>query len=387
MNEEIINKIVNNYETPIYVFDTNVLKERVKYLKSNLPSNVDICYAIKANTFIVDDIDSEVERFEVCSPGEYEICKAKKIAQNKILISGVYKTPEIIEKMLKEDKDINSYSIESMEQFNLFRNIKTENKINLLIRLTSGNQFGIGQEEVEEIIKNRAEYENIEIKGIQYFSGTQKISLKNIRKEIENADLFLEKLENEYGYKAEEFEFGGGFPVFYFENSEFDEDEYLKEFSSILNDMKFDGKIIIELGRSIAASCGTYLTKVVDMKRNKEQNYAIVDGGMNHIVYYGQSMAMKVPKIEIYPKRENTDVENWNVCGSLCTINDILVKQYPVSNLKIGDVFVFKNTGAYCMTEGISLFLSRDLPQVIKLKENNEIEVERKTLPTYTLNM
>ena len=387
MNEEIINKIVNNYETPIYVFDTNVLKERVKYLKSNLPSNVDICYAIKANTFIVDDIDSEVERFEVCSPGEYEICKAKKIAQNKILISGVYKTPEIIEKMLKEDKDINSYSIESMEQFNLFKNIKTENKINLLIRLTSGNQFGIGQEEVEEIIKNRAKYENLEIKGIQYFSGTQKISLKNIRKEIENADLFLEKLENEYGYKAEEFEFGGGFPVFYFENSEFDEDEYLKEFSSILNDMKFDGKIIIELGRSIAASCGTYLTKVVDMKRNKEQNYAIVDGGMNHIVYYGQSMAMKVPKIEIYPKRENTNVENWNVCGSLCTINDILVKQYPVSNLKIGDVFVFKNTGAYCMTEGISLFLSRDLPQVIKLKENNEIEVERKTLPTYTLNM
>ena len=55
--------------------------------------------------------------------------------------------------------------------------------------------------------------------------------------------------------------------------------------------------------------------------------------------------------------------------------------------MKIGDVFVFKNTGAYCMTEGISLFLSRDLPQVIKLKENNEIEVERKTLPTYTLNM
>ena len=132
---------------------------------------------------------------------------------------------------------------------------------------------------------------------------------------------------------------------------------------------------------------GYYITKVVDIKRNKNQNYAIVDGGMNHIVYYGQSMAMKIPKCDIYPKRESKDEERWNLCGSLCTINDILVKQFPVSNLKIGDVFIFKNAGAYCMTEGISLFLSRDLPCVLKLKDNNQIEVVRKDLPTYTLNM
>ena len=96
-------------------------------------------------------------------------------------------------------------------------------------------------------------------------------------------------------------------------------------------------------------------------------------------------MAMKIPVCEIYPKKENKE-EKWNLCGSLCTINDILVKQFPTSNLQIGDVFIFKNTGAYCMTEGISLFLSRDLPCVLKIKENNEIELVRKNVPTFELN-
>ena len=46
----------------------------------------------------------------------------------------------------------------------------------------------------------------------------------------------------------------------------------------------------------------------------------------------------------------------------LCTINDILVKRLPLGGLEIGDVLVFEQAGAYCMTEGIALFLSRDLP-------------------------
>ena len=39
------------------------------------------------------------------------------------------------------------------------------------------------------------------------------------------------------------------------------------------------------------------------------------------------------------------------------------------------------------MTEGISLFLSRDLPAVLKIKENKEIEVARENLPTYKFNL
>ena len=386
MEEKTIKQLIENFKTPAYIFDIQKLKNRVKYLKESLPENVLLCYAIKANTFIVKEIEDCIDRLEVCSPGEYEICKASNIAGNKILITGVYKTPKVIKDIIENEKDVDYFTIESMEQFRLIKDIKKDKKIKIMLRLTSGNQFGINEEEIEEIIKNYDKYENIEITGIQYFSGTQKTSLKIIQREIDYVDGFVKELKEKYQFETKELEFGPGFPVYYFQNTEFDEEAYLKEFSQIISNMEYKGKIVLELGRSIAASCGYYITKVVDKKTNKGQNYAILDGGINHITYYGQTMAMKLPKCSIYPQRENTENEKWNLCGSLCTINDILVKQFPVGNLQIGDVFIFENTGAYCMTEGISLFLSRELPQVIKLKEDGSLELVRDSLPTYVLN-
>lgn len=148
--------------------------------------------------------------------------------------------------------------------------------------------------------------------------------------------------------------------------------------------MKFNGKKILELGRSIAASCGTYFTRVIDIKCNHGENYAIVDGGMHQLVYYGQFMSMKHPKFYHIPEKEG-EVKEWNICGSLCTINDILVKKLPLKKLERKDMLAFQNTGAYCMTEGISLFLSRDLPQIV-LFDGIKYSTVRERLDTFSIN-
>lgn len=387
MKQEIIENILKNYETPIYVFDIDKLKQRIRFLRENLTKRLELCYAIKANTFIVKEINDDVDRFEVCSPGEYSICEESNITPEKIVISGVYKTPSVIEYMITTNQKIGRYTVESLEQLKLLDELSKKHnvKLNILLRLTSGNQFGINEEDIEEIIAEKDSYTNLNFEGIQYFSGTQKRTNKRLQKEIDYLDEFLTRLEEKYNYVAEELEFGTGFPVHYFQGEEFDEVEFLKEFSNGIDNMKYSGKIVIELGRSIAASCGYYLTKVVDKKTNKCQNYAILDGGIHHLVYYGQTMAMKFPHLEIYPSRDSKNTQDWNLMGSLCTINDIIIKQYPVSNLQVGDVFIFKNTGAYCMTEGISLFLSRELPEVALLK-GGELKLVREAFKTYTLN-
>lgn len=382
MNDSLLNDILKKYETPLYVFDIERLKNRIKFIKHHLPKRIKVCYAIKANTFIIKDIEDDVERFEVCSPGEFEICKEKKIQTNKIFISGINKSEQDIKRILESSK-VRFFSIESIKQFEMLS--KLPENIKILIRITSGNQFGINEEDAEEIIKNRENYKNIEIKGIQYFSGTQKTSIKILKKELEKMDTFINRLKEKYSFNVEEFEFGTGFPVYYFNDKKLDEDSFFKEFSELIDSMQYEGSIILEIGRSITASCGTYITKVIDQKTNKGQNYAIVDGGMNHLVYYGQSMAMKVPHLDLYPRRANDLSERWNICGSLCTINDILIKQFE-AKIQIGDILVFKNTGAYCPTEGISLFLSRNLPSVIKLNSNGTTKLIRKPEPTYKFN-
>lgn len=387
MNNNTTEKILRSYATPLYVFEIDALKNRVDYLKSRLPKDVSLCYAIKANTFIVSDLCPLIEKLEVCSPGEMMLCLEKGVELSKIVVSGVYKTREFIEEIVKDHSGVNCFTVESAEQYDMLIEFaeKYNKKIKLLLRLTSGNQFGLDEDGVKKII---ASYDKntVEIIGIQYFSGTQKTSLKRIKREIDYADAFLAELENEYGFKSDEFEYGPGLPVAYFDTDKFNEEEYLEEFSNLLSSMKYKAKITLEVGRSLVADCGNYITKVVDMKSNQNQNYAIVDGGMNHITYFGQSMAMKHPFHSLFPLRDDGETKHWNICGSLCTVNDILMKNTPMTDLKIGDAIVFKKTGAYCATEGISLFLSRDLPQVLIIDENGNINCAREAVATYKLN-
>lgn len=78
-------------ETPAYVFDEEVLVERVRKVKEFFGKSVAVCFAIKANPFLVGVLKDVVDCFEVCSPGEFRICKRVGIAPEKIVLSGVYK--------------------------------------------------------------------------------------------------------------------------------------------------------------------------------------------------------------------------------------------------------------------------------------------------------
>lgn len=384
----IDSKTIESIGTPFYVFDIEVLKNRINYLKSMLPENVHLCFAMKANPFVVKEIEDTIEKYEICSYGEWNIANELDVAHEKMVISGVYKDETSMIDIINHYKHGEVITIESLNQIKLVDKITKDKNVvvDVILRLTSGNQFGMSEEEIISILENRSKYNMLNIMGIQYFSGTQKKLSRRIIKEFEYVDEFVQKLKNELGFVAEELEFGPGFPVMYFEaETDFDENTYLMEIADKIKNLKYQGHITMELGRSIAASCGSYYTKVVDKKTNKEGNFAILDGGMHHIVYYGQMMAMKKPMLDIIPKR-NGNEESWNLVGALCTINDLIVKGLPVKSLELGDVFVFKNTGAYAMTEGISLFLSRDLPKVLFVKDG-KIEVVRSDIQTYKLNM
>ncbi len=257
---------------------------------------------------------------------------------------------------------------------------KFKKEINVLLRLTSGSQFGMSEEDIRVILAE--DNPNIHIKGIEYFSKTQRHSIPILEKELVKISRIMDSLEEEYQIEFEEFEYGPGFPVYYFQEEDFLEDAFLEGFREALKHIK-NKKISLELGRSIAASMGEYVTKVVDMKTNHNGNYVIVDGGINHLVYYGGNMGINVPKHEIIPNRSGSN--KYIICGSLCTINDIMVKEFRADNLMINDLIVFKNAGAYAPFEGISLFLSRELPKVL-IKDKDKIEVVRDSVKTSELN-
>lgn len=388
MERKILQEAAERFGTPSYLFDLDRLARRMETLKKALGSRAELCYAMKANPFLTGALRDLADRFEVCSPGEYDICRRLDIPEEKLVISGVNKSPEDTARMMDDCPRMGRYTAESPAQLELLHQCasRRKRKVPVLLRLTSGNQFGMDEEEVRRIVAERAKYPFLDIVGIQQYSGTQKHSEKRLRRQLSRLDGLISSLREESGFETRELEYGPGLPVFYFRDDEaFDEEAFLGEFASALADMAFQGHITLELGRSIAAECGYYLTAAADCKTNKGQHYVILDGGLHQMNYYGQSMAMRVPTV--YRLRERDGEETlWNLCGSLCTVNDILVKQLPVKNLQPGDVFVFEKTGAYSVTEGMALFLSRDLPAVISWSEKDGFRLLRERQSVSSLN-
>lgn len=386
LNHEI-GSVIKEYKTPFYIFDTDLLSDQIKKLRTSLGDDVELCYAMKANPFVIKELENQVDFFEVCSPGEFHICERAKINMSKIVMSGVYKNPSDIEYALNQYGNTITYTIESYSQWELIKAYSSDHELNIrvLLRLTSGTQFGMDEDIVRQIIEQRAQHPYITIEGIQFFSGTQKKAPKKHANELMMLDEFCMDLKKQYDFTVKKLEYGSGLPIYYFEEETDEEDLILNSLAKQLKNLKFGGQISLELGRFIAASCGIYVTSIVDMKTNKNQSYCLIDGGIHHMNYFGQMMAMKKPPIVHWNEGEG-ETKEWTVCGSLCSLNDVLVKQYPFVNLQMGDKLIFYKVGAYSVTEGISLFLSRDLPKVFLYSQKDKLRMARTNIPTDVLN-
>lgn len=384
------NVLAQKYGSPFYLIDKTEAIKRVKEIQNALPKNARLCYAIKANAFLIDFFKSEDILFEVCSPGELSICEKIGLNSGKIVFSGVVKTFEDIKRAY--NLKVNTITLESKTQCEYLLNTVKEHENSgnvheqdIILRLMGGNQFGMNENDLTDCIKKILKVPSIKIRGIHFFTGTQK-KFKTISEEIIFIENYCENLKNEFSLKDLEIEYGAGLPYDYFsDKDEKNNFSALEAFSKIIENSKFN--YVIELGRYIASPCAKYITKIMDLKGSDKNDYCFIDGGINHINYYGQIMGMKVPKVEHIPQANiQTNTQNYIIAGSLCTTADIVIRQLPLSNPTIGDLLVFNDIGAYSITEGIYLFLSHPLPTVL-CNDNGNVTVLRKPEETYMLNL
>ena len=328
--------------------------------------------------------------------GEFRICRDLGIPAEKLFISGVMKKREEIREILAYGGNRSVYTAESPLHFKYFTEWSEEYQgqkpLKLYLRLTSGNQFGMDEETVTGLMKEAQKNPGIEIEGIHYFSGTQKKKLKQHQKELAFLDEFLMRLEQEEQIAVKCLEYGSGTAVPYFhgKTAETFEEDGLKGLQDTVNKMRWNGSVTVELGRALAAMSGYYLTKVEDTKISNGTNYCIVDGGAHQLNYDGQIKGMYEPYVTVLPEEEREDYKKedkvWRICGSLCTLNDVLCNEIAIGNLKEGDVLVFERTGAYSVMEGMALFLSHELPGVVLYGGTAGWIQAREQQETYPLN-
>lgn len=392
MNRKEMERLAGAGLTPAYVFDLDVLAERVRVIRDRLEGKAELCFAMKANSFLVRPLLPLVDKLEVCSPGEFRICERLQVPMERIVLSGVNKEEKEIQRVIETYQGQGTYTIESLAHLELLNRCasRCSRSVRVLLRISSGNQFGVDIKTAEKIIASRKEYPHLEFAGIQQYTGTQKQRFKKTLGELQALDKLLAHWKEAYGYEAEELEYGPGLFVPYFlEDEEKTGTGGLEELKAALGEMQFCGKVTLEMGRYLTADCGYFFTEVVDCKENFGEKYAIVDGGIHHINYFGQFMAMKQPYCTHIAKRtkaEGQQEEIWNICGSLCTSGDIIVKKFPFTNLGIHDILVFENLGAYSVTEAMYLFLSRDMPGIWFYSKEAGLVLVRDRIATHLWN-
>lgn len=389
MDKQTLKAIAAQYGTPSFVFDTAALRNRMRAVKEIVGDSVHLCYSIKANPFLIPAMRDLVELLEVCSPGELEICEDLGVDCSTILFSGVNKTADDIAHAM--DAGVVNFTAESPLHIRLL-NQEAQRRgcvYPVLLRLTAGTQFGMDESDLIHAVTHHEDYPFLRFEGIHYFSGTQRMKLdKDQRKELVMLSEFMDRLQRDYGFVTEKLEYGPGlfFPYFAHEDHS-DTLQILRDLAPDLNALAGRTHLTIEMGRFFASECGHYLTTVIDTKTNCGANFAILDGGMHHVNYLGGMMGMRVPLITHLPCTQHKGEEeaDWALCGSLCTTADVLVRRIPMQGLAQGDVLAFHNIGAYSVTEGPALFLSRNMPRIV-LADGESTELVRDTIHSSSIN-
>lgn len=401
-------------QTPYYVFDTDEFAKRAAMIRAALDCKggrrIPLCFSIKANPFLLHRLPEGLDHVEVCSPGELEICIALGVKPESIIYSGVMKEKCDIERAVSYGAGI--LTCESIRHAALISEVMfecipegahearfVETKAQVILRLTSGNQFGMSLDDIEYILSHPDEFKGISVMGLHYYSGTQK-SLRKINKDLEKIKSALTMLKDKYSFEPQPVEYGPGLCVEYFEDDwQEREKQALDEAAEALREFAEEYPLGIEMGRFLAASCGKYYTQVKDLKSTGDANYAILDGGIHHLNYFGQRMAMQVPPIRVYggevsENEEKPGVEltqmpdaDYTLCGSLCTVADVLVREVKLKKLELGDILEFAHCGAYSVTEAPALFLSRQLPAIYAYSKECGYECLREHIPAAEINL
>ncbi|WP_454630054.1 pyridoxal-dependent decarboxylase, exosortase A system-associated [Bradyrhizobium cenepequi] len=369
--------------TPFFAYDRALLTNRVKLLRSILPPQIKLSYAVKANPMpaVVQHLATLVDAFDVASGLEMRTALDTPMRPADVSFAGPGKSEASIRQAVASGAVIEIESatelsrvIQAGDQVGVRPRVAIRVNPNFEVkgsgmRMGGGpQQFGVDAEKVPALLADLA-IANVEFLGFHVFAGSQNLSADLIcSAQRRTVDLILRLADNSPPIRY--LNLGGGFGIPYF-----DKDQPL-DLSAIgtnlaelidtaLKSNLPDARVVIELGRYIVGECGVYVTRVVDRKESRGRQYLVVDGGLHHQLAasgnFGQVIRRNYPIAVGNRLCEEVD-EAVTVVGCLCTPLDLLGDNVRLPHAEIGDLIVLFQAGAYGLTASPTAFLGHPAP-------------------------
>lgn len=390
-----VKEVAEEYGTPLFVYDRNVLDRKFSLLRDALPSQFSISYSVKANpnrTLLQYFLDKGCG-LEVASAGEFYLALSAGCPPSKVLFAGPGKTEGELEHVLRED--IGEIHIESRLEAEriaaIARRNNTRARVALRVNPTSDAQggamrmggkaapFGIDEEEVDTLLAVILGESSLEFNGIHIFSGTQILDVDVLIGQYRKGLDIARRLAGQLGRPLRTVDFGGGLGIPYFPNDhELDMSAVRQKVGILMTEMRDDPlflgtQFIVEPGRYLVGEAGIYVTRIIDIKGSRQKKFLITDGGMNHHLAASGNLGQVIKRnfpIALVNRLKGPAVDLVDVVGPLCTPLDALAREAHLPVAEVGDLVGIFQSGAYARSASPLSFLSHPSPPEVMVSDN-----------------
>lgn len=342
MTDDFLLSLTKRFGTPLYVYDLDVVSERIAQLRAAFGNEAKLFYAMKANrlSHVLRHVHAHGMGAEVLTIGELESALHAGIPASNILLGGPGHTPELVQRAIQVGVEL--VSIDSTSVYSLWKDAPFAGKF--LLRVNPGfdpgthphlataaedSKFGLTLSEAHDLAKHLHPAE--QLAGFHIHAGSM------IRDTAVTAAV-VEVLTNFYEtYPGLPLvDFGGGFAI---------PDGPVAAVGHIVQPFidRFQVTPIFEPGRFVIGEAGQLLTTVLHVKDGAKR-HVIADAGMADLLR--PALYDAVHPIAVLGKELASDTLA-DIDGPLCENGDRLGIDRELGDVEPGDVLAVEFAGAY----------------------------------------
>ena len=397
-----LREVADSFGTPSYLYTHAAIRNAFYELDRGLgvlPHT--LCFAVKSNgnlsiLKLLADLGSG---FDVVSGGELEHLAHLGVPGEKIVFSGVGKTREEIRHALRyrarrkaSRPGILLFNIESEAELGVLLEESSKqrrnNKPGAAVRvnpdviagghphISTGHhqhKFGLDWAAARELYRQHRHSQWISWNGISAHIGSQITSLGPFRQALVRLTSHVRELR-QLGIALKYLDFGGGLGVRYTDQRPPSRRDYARMVARLVKPLGVH--LLLEPGRTVIAPAGILLTRVIYTKRNRDRTFVVVDSAMNDLLrpalYGAVHPITRVARV----KGKKGGGEVVDIVGPVCETGDSFLRNWPLGEVKAGEVLAVWTAGAYGMSQA-SNYNARRRPAEI-LVEGKQARIIRR---------
>lgn len=387
-----IEDLVREHGSPLFVFSQRSLISRYRDLRDAFARRypkVRIAWSYKTNYLeaICRTFHKEGAWAEVVSPFEYDKALATGVPADRIHFNGPFKPDAAIIKAIQGGSTLHVDSLDEIVRIERLAasaggRPRVAVRVNMAVDgLLAWSRFGLNLEsgQARDAITRIVRGDAMDLVGLHCHCGTFVQDPNAYRTTASKLATLYNEVRSAHGIRLEFLDLGGGFASQNSLKSQYlggDQsspsfgryaDAIAEGLSAIEAPPKELPTLVLETGRALVDDAGTLVTTVVAQKRLPDgQRALVVDAGVNLLFtsFWYRHEVLPAQRLRGLP-------EPTVIYGPLCMNIDVMRDSIQLPPMSSGDRLVFKNVGAYNVTQWMQFITLR--PAVVMIGSEGRV--------------